>query len=177
MEALSTTISSERFSQLFNRLLAATVPSGADASLLRAKLQVYFEALRSRPEWAISGAATQLIETEKFFPSVSQWVDACNTAVENRLRESLNAPRPWKLHCDTCRDTGWREHLCKPGQRCGRNFCARHDEAKIPYEHEYVSPCPCRDHNPSYQRETEYSRAQAMLRNKGEKKYRAHNSE
>lgn len=42
--------------------------------------------------------------------------------------------------CSTCDDTGWDEHICFDGHRCGRKWC--HD-AHPAHEHRYVIACVC----------------------------------
>lgn len=41
--------------------------------------------------------------------------------------------------CGSCDDTGWVEHACWDGHRCGRETCARNPER----QHLYVEPCGC----------------------------------
>ncbi len=173
MDELAPILSRPRFSECFNKLITATVANSADALLIRAKLEVYYHALKSRPQWAVEHAAQQLIETKTFFPAAAEWIQAADAAVEQKLRENLVSKREWKLYCQECRDTGWRDNECVKGRRCGREFCDRHDEIDAPYEHNYVSACPCREHNPTYQRDLEKTRAQARERGKLVKDKRA----
>lgn len=157
-------IDSERFAQCFNRLLAATVSAKDDAMLIRAKLDVYFEALRYRPQWAVEQASRQLIDSETFFPPVARWVDVAQKIETDQSRRELSYPREKVIYCETCSDTGWAPHECKHGQRCGQKLCDRADKTGATYEHFFVSVCPCREHNPNYLRDRAYTRLQAEQR-------------
>ena len=165
-DTLTPILSRERFAQCFNQLIAACAPNGADAVLLRAKMEVYYHALQSRPQWAVEHSAQKLIETETFFPAAAKWIQAADAAVEQKLRENLAGPRMWQLYCESCRDTGWRDHECVQGRRCGRKFCELSEAIDPNHSHPYMAACSCREHNPSYLRDLEKTRAQARERGK-----------
>ena len=50
-----------------------------------------------------------------------------------------HAPSRFPSTCDACEDTGWREHRCTHGHRCGRSVCAHMHPAQTAY----VPPCDC----------------------------------
>lgn len=52
---------------------------------------------------------------------------------------------PWHDECEDCRDTGFRFHQCGVnGRHCGHRICRT--------GHDFVSVCPCRPTNRTYQR-------------------------
>ncbi len=153
------------FMQTFNVMAKRLRASDIDA----ADLQTYFSALCHLPMWALEQGADALAleRGRRFFPTTAEWHDKAQDAIERRLREVAQGEREWKLYCDVCQDSGWKPHACTAKTRCGRRFCDRMGET---YEHEYMSPCPCREHNPSYQRDVAATRAKAAQAGKAERK-------
>lgn len=137
------------FAQCFNRLAKAKRAKDIDA----ADMQIYYAVLSGYPLWAIEEAALELMKTATYgFPTTDVWVTAIQAEVARRQRELLTRRQTaWKDECTTCRDSGWVEHHCTPQVRCGRRFCAEMGEK---HEHEYYSPCACREHNSTYRRNT-----------------------
>lgn len=142
------------FMQTFNVLAKRLRAQDIDA----ADLQTYFSALSHLPMWALEQGANALAleRGRRFFPTTAEWHDAAQVAIERRLREVAQGERIWKLYCESCKDSGWKPQECTPKARCGRTYCDRLGET---HSHEYFIVCPCRAHNPSYQREVAAMRA------------------
>jgi hypothetical protein len=139
------------FAQIFNRLAKGKRARDIDVS----DLQIYYNVLSPYPIWATEAAADELLRTSTFgFPSTDAWLQEVQAQIQRRLRQTLAGGREWNDECPTCRDTGWRDHLCNAQSRCGRRSCARSDAT---YEHPYHSACSCREHNRTYQRNTRAS--------------------
>lgn len=137
------------FAQAFNRLAVATrLPTGeADAAMQ----QVYWNGLEDAPLDAVVAAAESLAKASIWFPKLAEWREA---SFKVRLETVLQLPdgreEPWRYECETCEDTGWEDHRCYPGtlKTCGRRHCV----AGNYFEHHYVTECPCRPTNRTYQR-------------------------
>lgn len=139
------------FAQCFNRLAKAKRAKDLD----QADMQIYYDTLKAFPLWAIEEAARELQMKPTYgFPPTDVWVQQAEAEVQRRLRETLVHGRTWVHDCETCRDSGWREYICQFRQRCGRHFC---DQLGEKHTHTYYGVCPCRSHNPTYQRHTRAS--------------------
>lgn len=144
-------VEKQAFAQCFNRLAKAKRAKDIDA----ADLQIYYEALKALPLWAIEEAANELQRTTTYgFPTTDVWYQQADAEVQRRLRETLAHGREWKEVCQGCHDSGWKEYECRHLHRCGRPYCDRMGEK---HAHSYFSACPCREHNPTYQRNTKAS--------------------
>lgn len=145
------------FMQAFNVMAKRLRASDID----EADLHTYFSALSHFPIWAIEQGADALAleRGRRFFPTTAEWAEKIEHAIERRLREIAQGEREWKVYCESCQDSGWKPHECTPKTRCGRSFCTRAGES---YSHEYVSVCPCREHNPTYQRDRAQVQERAM---------------
>ena len=55
------------------------------------------------------------------------------------LRQIWPVTPGFRYRCEDCQDSGAIPLVCKPGQRCGKGWCA----GQAAYEHDYVRPCEC----------------------------------
>ena len=138
----------KEFGAVFGKLAIQLRWADADEIAVRS----YYEALKQYP-LAIVRASAQGFATEagrRFFPTTGEWVEAAQAAMTAQLREVVTAPRaePWRFECDGCDDTGWQPHECDGSTLCGR----RNTHAA----HTYVTVCPCRPMNRTYQRHQKF---------------------
>ena len=132
------------FGAIFARL--AIQLGWRDADL--ASIQSYHAALGTFPR-AVLERTAQHFATEhgrRFFPSTAEWHEAATEERDRQMRQSLTRGReePWHDECEACSDTGWVCHACDGTALCGR----LHTHAA----HRYVTACPCRPTNRTYQR-------------------------
>lgn len=169
---LTTVIDRDRFLKCYNRLLAAICPNQSDSGFYYAKLEVYYDKLHDKPQWAVEAAADKLmeLETDGRFPPVARWLDEVQKQLDVQLRADLKAPREFREYCEICHDLSWERFYCDLKHRCGRPFCDQHDRMGLPYEHEYFNPCPCIPHNPNIQRKRAKDDLQARERAAGKKR-------
>jgi len=141
------------FAQVFNRL-AVGYPVEVDAI----KQQVYYDALKDLPFFAVEEGATALLKERgrKFFPSTGEWREAAERAQEERFKAAVQPARdePWRDECSECRDTGFIYDLhCTGHGECGVRACVNAAaRGRAFYPHTYATPCSCRPHNRTYQR-------------------------
>lgn len=132
------------FLRVFNRLCVALREPPDDTGMTQ---QTYFELLHDLPIAALEAGATVLMRESgrRFFPTSAEWRTAAEQAQEEALRAVLpHRDEPWHLECDACADTGWQMRTCDGSSACGRkNKHAPHD---------YVTVCPCRPMNRTFQR-------------------------
>lgn len=133
------------FLAIFNRLVVAMQAPADNSGVAQ---DVYFEALQDLPNPAIEAGALALMREpgRRFFPTTAEWRAAAEAAQIAQLKEAVKAPRaePWHFDCTGCGDTGWTAHDCDGSSLCGR--------VNTHAPHEYVTPCPCRPTNRTYQR-------------------------
>lgn len=137
-------VTEQAFGAIFARL--AIQLGWRDADL--ASIQSYYAALGTFPRVVLETTA-QVFATEhgrRFFPSTAEWHEAATQARDRQMRQSLTLGRaePWREDCAACGDTGWVCHECDGTALCGR------PKAHAP--HTYVTVCPCRPTNRTYQR-------------------------
>lgn len=111
-------------------------------------MRSYYKALGDLPLDALEASAHQFaIETgRKFFPTTAEWATAARIWRLEQQQAALHAEReqPWRIECEACQDVGWVTHQCPGDSTCGR--FTQH------YAHDYVTRCPCRPTNRTYQR-------------------------
>lgn len=135
------------FLAVFNRLCVALREQQDDSGITQG---VYFDALKDLPLPALEAGAQALMKEpgRRFFPTTAEWRTAAERCQGALLREAVQRPEahPWTEECSACSDTGWEPHVCDGGEagRCGRrNKHAAHD---------YVTICPCRPTNRTWNR-------------------------
>lgn len=121
-------------------------------------VRAYWRTLADLPEADVVAAGLALRRTGgEFPPSAAVWYATAQQRQRERLvRDAVHVERIWRTECDACDDTGWVPHTCTASARCGRSICAR---ASDDHEHSYVSACPCRPMNSTYQRNLQRSRS------------------
>jgi hypothetical protein len=128
------------FTTLLTRL-AATL----NEPLAEDRVEGYLEALADMDVRWLQIAAGAFGRTATFLPKPHEWRSRANQA--EREAASFTRPQqraePWHAECSACQDTGWVPHHC-PEDVCGRPACL--------YPHGFVSRCPCRVTNRTYQR-------------------------
>jgi len=133
------------FLRVFNRLCVALREPPDDTGVTQ---QTYFELLHDLPIAALEDGATAVMREpgRRFFPTAAEWRTAAERAQVEQLRKALPPSReaPWVHECGACEDTGWKYHDCDGSNVCGRE--------KPHAAHAYVTPCPCRSSNRTYQR-------------------------
>ena len=136
------------FLRVFNRLCVALREPPDDTGVTQ---QTYFELLHDLPIAALEAGASVLMKEpgRRFFPTSAEWRTAADRAQTEQLREALPTGRenPWVHECSGCEDTGWKYHAC-PEEPCGRGF--KHAP------HDYVTVCPCRASNRTFQRHQKF---------------------
>ncbi len=140
------------FDQTFNRLAVALRDNRNDT----AAKEVYYRALEEFPSQFVSEAALILAKEpeRKFFPTTGEWVAAILTVKQSSERKFLARPdnrdEPWHFECTACSDTGWEDHACEGTTEFAQETaCGR---KKPHYPHNFVTVCPCRATNRTYQR-------------------------
>ena len=132
------------FAVIFTKLALQLRWTDADEVAMRS----YYAVLKGFPLEAVrlSGQAFAAEAGRKFFPTTGEWVESVHRTMTAQLREVVVAPRaePWRFECDGCEDTGWQSHECDGSRICGRE--------REHYAHTYVTVCPCRPMNRTYQR-------------------------
>ena len=141
-EALFLPMSEGEFAEIFARL--AVQLRWHDAGETEARC--YYDALRHFKASYVRTAATNLAlePGRKYFPTTGEWRDGILTAQREENTQLLTERAEWRTECTDCDDTGWNYHQCKGTAQCGR------DRAHA--AHEYVTECPCRPTNRTYQR-------------------------
>lgn len=144
-----------------------------------ASTDTHWEALSDLPVDVLASAVSRAIRTRIDFPvplelrqdadqeyrpapveppNAGADLDEPVTVMIPRVNKPIVITREWKLDCDECGDTGWREWWCGARDRfvlasvrdrvCGK----RHDES---YAHGWAEQCPCKDWNPTIKRRNE----------------------
>lgn len=135
----------QEFLVVFNRLAVALQAPQDESGITQG---VYFDALKDLPMPALDAGALTLMREggRRFFPSTAEWREAAQAAQRTQLREAVRPSRaePWHHECASCGDTGWQPRTCD-----GSDVCGRHKQHAA---HDYVSVCPCRPTNRTYQR-------------------------
>ena len=149
-ETLSLAPVSEReFGVIFARL--AIQLGWRDADL--ASIQSYLAALGTFPRVVLERTAQSFAQEHgrRFFPSTAEWHEAATTEQDRQFRQSVTVGRdePWHEECEVCSDTGWAPHDCDGSAQCGRS--------KAHVAHRYVTVCPCRPMNRTWQRHQQSS--------------------
>jgi Zn finger protein HypA/HybF involved in hydrogenase expression len=113
--------------------------------------EAYHLALADIPFPIVEAGLLRCQRGAKFFPRPAQIREACDVARATTMREPVRnveqvAGAAW---CERCEDTGWEFHECSAAGRCYRCHSAK---VTVGYDHRYVTECPCRGHNPVYQR-------------------------
>lgn len=147
-------IATERleFAQAFNRLAVSTRLATGEADA--AMQQIYWDGLEDLPIDAVSAAAESLAKASVWFPKVAEWREASYAVqIQERLKLPPGREEPWHYDCEVCEDSGWEYHRCYAGtgNNCGRRQCMSGNTGM--YEHNYVTPCSCRETNRTYQRQ------------------------
>jgi hypothetical protein len=149
LPALYAPTNEAEFLRVFNRLCVALREPPDDTGVTQ---QTYFELLHDLPIAALDAGATTLAREpgRRFFPTSAEWRTAAEQAQTQQLREALPAGRenPWVCECIGCDDTGWKYHRCPGSNVCGREF--KHAA------HDYVTVCPCRSSNRTFQRHQKF---------------------
>lgn len=137
------------FVRVFNRLCVALREPPDDTGVTQ---QTYFELLHDLPITALEAGAVTLMREpgRRFFPTSAEWRAAAEAAQTEELRRALPPGRekPWEHECAACEDTGWKYHDCDGSNACGRE--------KTHAAHPYVTVCPCRGINRTFQRHQKF---------------------
>lgn len=137
------------FLVIFNRLAVALREQQDESGITQG---VYYDALKDLPLKAVELGATALMKEadRRFFPTTAEWRTAAERAHLVLLREAVQPARrePWHFDDDACGDTGWQLHECDGSSLCGRT--------KPHTPHDYVTICPCRPTNRTFQRHRQF---------------------
>ena len=106
------------FAQVYTRLAVAFEKESDEVTM-----RVYFNALKDQEIEFLAGAAERWIDSEKWFPKVSEWRAGSRKFRKERVdaQQAFLRALPEPL-CALCNDTSWRED---------KNECVR--------------PCECRE--------------------------------
>lgn len=109
-------------------------------------MQSYFDALKDISDALLKRSAHQLANEpgRRFFPTTGEWREAALRLEADDRRRVMSGVRDWKIECTACDDSGWEYHHCEGDKTCGRQHEHR--------PHNFVTVCPCRDTNRTYQR-------------------------
>jgi hypothetical protein len=92
-------------------LMAMTV--AFDKELSDPKIELMWERMRDIPMDTLEQAANNLINTEKRFPSIATWRQACDAVAQTTAKSNALAAvkqvedQSGGYHCSACADTGW----------------------------------------------------------------------
>jgi hypothetical protein len=142
------TMTPREFGVIFSRLATQLQWRDADVSSAAS----YYEALKNYTLDTIheSGKRLAMEQGRRFFPTTGEWAEVADAVQHEALRRAVKPARdePWHFDCETCTDTGWKHHDCDGSEQCGRR--------KKHAPHVYVTPCPCREMNRTYQRHQKF---------------------
>jgi hypothetical protein len=145
---LPSAMTPREFGKVFARLTIQLQWRDADV----ASADSYYDALKNYSFETIDASARRLAQESgrKFFPTTAEWAAVADAVQLEALRQAVKPARdePWHFDCETCTDTGWKHHDCDGSEQCGRR--------KKHAPHVYVTPCPCREMNRTYQRHQKF---------------------
>jgi hypothetical protein len=121
------------------------------------QIQAYWRALSDIPMPLLKEAAERLARAEEFFPKPGRWRTAADLVQAEHRQNRLALPpaqrdREHYYDCNVCDDTGWERHTVR--HQAASPCAVRGPECRNrpDNEHTWVTPCPCRPTNPTYQR-------------------------
>lgn len=133
--------------QEFSRIYMVLALQLRNANTDELAVAAYFDALQDMQIASVHDGAKYFARERgrKFFPTTAEWRDRAFLAFQNELRSAFQEVRekPWYSDCTACDDTGWEGFSC-PERPC--------DRTRTHAPHVYVSACPCRATNRTYQR-------------------------